>query len=181
MVAAQDEYMSFNIANITCYSPTAPLQYLRDTYAISKGYFYIISYDRKVVYKVNLSNTADVKEFTFGDALVQYIYPMYTGGIHAIFIRTVTTSQGTKQSIYLPGWIYPDGKYLYKDDEISASYEMFAYTGVEGGNLFLPYINQSAAKHGFATNYLGTICNLSSPVVKTSAQSMKVTYTLTDA
>lgn len=119
--------------------------------------------------------------FYGGDALVQYIYPMYTGRIHAIFIRTVTTSQGTKQSIGLPGWIYPDGKYLYKDDEISASYEMFAYTGVEGGNLYLPYINQSAAKHGFATNYLGTICNLSSPVVKTSTQSMKVTYTLTDA
>jgi hypothetical protein len=29
-------------------------------------------------------------------------------------------------------------------------------------------------------NYLGTICNLSNPVVKTAAASLKVIYTLTD-
>jgi hypothetical protein len=32
----------------------------------------------------------------------------------------------------------------------------------------------------WAANYLGTINNLSSPITKTAAQTMKIIYTLTD-
>ena len=56
----------------------------------------------------------------------------------------------------------------------------FYYTALEGEKLNIFPTQANTLFYAYVRNYLGTICNLSSPVVKTSAQSMKITYTLTD-
>ena len=51
---------------------------------------------------------------------------------------------------------------------------------LEGDILNMAKTYRTSFYYSYSRLYLGTICNLSSPVVKTSAQSMKITYTLTD-
>ena len=158
--------------------------------AVCKGYLYIVSYDSKKIYKINLSNVVDRKDFVFEDCTIQSIYPKYNGGVAAIFVHKGTNSSGSTVNYYRTGLIYPDGE--YREDEYgitSTSYKYNAYyAGMEGDNLFIANgYDTSNSSYGsskvyfsYATNYLGTICNLSSPVTKTPEQTMKITYTLTD-
>lgn len=162
-----------------------------DSYcAVCKGYLYIVSYDYKKVYKIDLSNVVDRKEFVFEDCTVEKICPKYNGGLSAIFKHQEKNSSGANVTYYRTGLIYPDGEYREDEYSISSSsckYNAY-YAGSEGENLFIARgyndsrseYSESSTYFAYATNYLGTICNLSSPVVKTSEQSMKITYTLTD-
>lgn len=173
--------LNFSISNITNSSTSSPSYTLNERYAVSKGYLYFVSYDNKILYKVNLSNTVDVKELTFGDNLIQYIYPRYNGGLFGWLSWTGTTSSGTKQKYYSQAIIYPDGEYRYKEEStLTSCGEGNGLWGVEGDNLYNVTFRQSSYYMSYSRLYLGTICNLASPVTKTSAQSMKVTYTLTD-
>ena len=43
-----------------------------------------------------------------------------------------------------------------------------------------PFLKTDLYKGKIIGNYLGTICNLGTPVVKNASQTLKVTYTLTD-
>ena len=100
------------------------------------------------------------------------------------------SSSGKKVDYYRTGLVYQDGE--YREDEFSTTstnckYNAY-YAGVEGDNLFVARghntinysYDTSDTYFAYATNYLGTICNLSSPVTKTPEQTMKITYTLTD-
>ena len=123
----------------------------------------------------------DVKELKFGNCYVFSIFPRYNGGALGWLRWTGTTSSGSKTTYYSPVIIYPDGKYRYKEESTTTSSSSnYSYIGVEADNLFVAYPSGSYIYLSYMKNYLGTICNLSSPIVKTSAQSMKVTYTLTD-
>lgn len=91
------------------------------------------------------------------------------------------TGSGSKTTYHSPAIIYPDGKYKYKEESTATSTNNnYSHIGVEADDLFVVDPNSSSIYLSYMKNYLGTICNLSSPIVKTSAQSMKVTYTLTD-
>ena len=151
--------------------------------AISKGYLYVIRIDKKAVYKIDLSNIADVKEIEFEDKEIVYINPRYSGGIFAQFKWKTIGSSGKIEDAYGFGTVYPDGKYLCTEKPLSTS-ERYScdHVGTEGDNLCMnsTYNGAERIAYGYFANYLGTICNLSSPVVKTSEQSMKITYTLTD-
>ncbi len=173
------EESAFAISNITVKdSATSSRSGLMLSICVSNGYLYIISYDRKSLYKVNLSNTVDVKELTFDENQLWYIYPMYGGGLYAQFSFPVKTSTGETKTYYDMGIIYPDGKYRVNTQSVSSvtTLSMDTYAAFETERI----MRLRAGSIGFDRRYLGTICNLSSPVVKTSAQSMKVTYTLTD-
>jgi hypothetical protein len=148
---------------------------------VSSGYLYFISYDENTLYKVDLSNTVDVKEVNFGSTRCRKIFPMRGGGVFATFEWTGTTSSGSTTTYGSPGIVYPDGKYRMTDESTSSVGYPIYYISHETGHLQRFEVWSSNLYYSFACNYLGTICNLSSPVVKTSAQSMKVTYTLTDA
>lgn len=137
-----------------------------NTCAISKGYLYVLSYDQKKVFRINLSNTVEQKEFTFDDYMIKRIAPKYNGGIYALF------SKGDKKDTV--GIVYPDGEYRH-DEKNQNLDNPWQYASTEGDNLM-----SLISDIGHSFEYLGTICNLSSPVVKTSEQSMKITYTLTD-
>ena len=157
---------------------------------VCKGYLYIVSYDYKKIYEINLSNVVDKKEFVFEDCMVEGICPKYNGGLAAIFKHQGMSSSGKKVDYYRTGLVYQDGE--YREDEFSTTstnckYNAY-YAGVEGDNLFVARghntinysYDTSDTYFTYATNYLGTICNLSSPVTKTPEQTMKITYTLTD-
>ena len=73
-------------------------------------------------------------------------------------------------------YVYPDGAVL----EIPSS----AWLG-RGNRQFGPLVTVAdqydAGQSRVYASYLGTIANLDSPVTKTSSQTMKITYTLTEA
>lgn len=179
----EETEQTFSVINVTSSGSSRISTYGSAYVVICKGYLYFTSYDDTTVYQVNLANTADVKEFKFGDKKVLYIFPAYNGGLVATFFWSIKTSTGSSQTIYSPGYIYPDGKYCCREESTGNGQYLYSYTGFESKKLRrLVSIgsNDYRMYYGFATNYLGTICNLSSPVIKTSAQSMKITYTLTD-
>lgn len=181
----EESEQSFTLENITSGSSSSPSYYLNYTIVVSKGYLYFLSYSKDILYQVNLSNVADIKELKFGVATVVYIYPRYNGGLYGKFIWKGTSSSGSTVTYYGSGYIYSDGKYIYKEESTSTPYNgygnLFYSICFEGNDLVaLNNYNGNNLKYAFMTNYLGTICNLDSPVVKTSAQTMKVTYTLTD-
>lgn len=169
------------VSNVTAKS-TGSTDYTQQFNAVvSNGYLYFISYDEHTLYKVNLSNTVDVTEIGFGSIRCKKVFPMRGGGIFAIFEWTGTTSSGSTTTYGSPGVVYPDNKYrLNEESTSSVGYSQY-YISHESEHLQRFRFWSSTIYCAFACNYLGTICNLSSPVVKTSAQSMKVTYTLTDA
>lgn len=166
------------VANSTTFRSARETIQLVTRMCVSNGYLYFLSYDNRTLYRVNLSNTADVKEYTFGDYSVYWIYPMHGGGLYIQPYRLETTATGSTQNRYRMGFFYPDGKYLIEDDYyVNSSFYMNNYCLYESEKI----LRYGYDNTGIAANYLGTICNLSSPVTKTSSQSMKITYTLTDA
>ena len=179
----EEEMMTFEVSNVTCLSTNQTNYNLNMYHCVSKGYFYFRSYDSYTLYKVNLSNTVDVKEITFGNDIgTIYIFPRYNGGLFAFFVYSTTTTSGAKVNRYNPGWINNNGDFLYLEDN---GYEGIQNTSTfcafEGDNLMFLNGSGTGSTYAFFLNYLGTICNLASPVTKTSAQTMKITYTLTDA
>lgn len=156
---------------------------------VCKGYLYFVSYDEKFLYKVNLTNIVDVEELSFGDEMgARYIYPKYSGGVYVDFWYYGLSSNGSKVKYGSYGWVTNDGKAIYNDKSTSESNHyrsLGSYCRFEGDNLLAAKIFSSssgyAIYYAYIRNYLGTICNLSTPVIKTSAQTMKITYTLTDA
>ena len=143
---------------------------------INEGYLWLIHADNLHVYKIKLSDTAQISLYgPFNDEAVSGIYPMKGGG--------VITSRGIL--------IYPDGNFVIK------RYCRFGHFNYVDENLFMcgstytfdrnasnPNYPGNFSDHTdklLSSNYLGTIMNLGSPITKTSANSMKIIYTLTDA
>ena len=177
----EESDQTFAVNNISPSGSSSPSYYLNENCVVSRGYLYIVQYNGECIYKINLSNTVDVKELKFGNCYVSSIFPRYNGGVLGWLRWTGTTGSGSKTTYYSPAIIYPDGKYKYKEESTATSSSSnYSYIGVEADNLFVAYPSSSYIYLSYMKNYLGTICNLSSPIVKTSAQSMKVTYTLTD-
>jgi hypothetical protein len=147
---------------------------------INKGYLYARSYDGTSIYIVNLSNTVDIKVFTFDNSgSFENMSPMlYNGGIQYQYHY-----QKDGNTYYRTGFLYPDATHseeavngsavalpsiLYSDGKILVTYH---YDG---------YYDNDRIRTGLRCAYLGTINNLSSPVTKNASQTMKITYTLTD-
>ncbi len=150
---------------------------------VSNGYLYILSYDRKSVYRVLLTDTSDVRQIT--PAMTNYsvmdngIYPHRDGGLWTLFCFAIPNSTGGTDNRRTRGILHEDGEcrcdlavyntgfwYLkeycgYVTDDL----RMFS-----SGNVF----------SNACQNYIGTICNLEEPITKTDLNSLKVTYTITD-
>lgn len=179
----EEAEQTFPVANVTSSGSSRISNYGNAYTVICRGYLYFVSYDNTTIYQVNLANTVDVKEFKFGEKKVPYIFPAYNGGLVGLFSWSIKTSTGASQTIYTPGYIYPDGKYCCREESTGSSSDLYDYISYETDQLKRIMSCTSNGNYMYlalASNYLGTICNLSSPVIKTSAQSMKITYTLTD-
>lgn len=179
-----EENITFSIDNVMLAGSSIPSNCtVFDTYCtISKGFLYALERYRKELYKIDLSNTVDVKSFTFDKYTIECICPMFNGGIFSNFKWSETnSSSGKLETKYSPGVIYSDGEYRCIEKS-STNARNSSYMAVEADNLMTGYCNVGSGSVSLChvENYLGTICNLSSPVTKTSEQTMKITYTLTD-
>ena len=120
------------------------------------------------VYRISKTNLADVVEYTVADSGV---YPMSVYG-------NDVAAAGAGGNFGTHSILYPDGTIVRKTGQTQASVsnggmpEVGMYFGGSYSNT-----NQMMRR----ANYLGTIANLDSPVTKTSSQTMKITYTLTEA
>lgn len=145
--------------------------------AYSNGYLFWVAYDRKSIYKINLSNVADVKQIAAENEIVY------------------TDSHNTLTS--LPSGVILGQKFYISDDKINYS-DVYdngqgnQLNGYGGGVLVGPYLFSYDSFENYYNYYIGsctslipqylaTINNLSSPVTKTADKTMKITYTLTEA
>jgi len=158
------------------------------TPVISNGYVYIPKYDTassgsyyayasSTLYKVNLTNFADITEISTGDA-----FPTYTDCDGISLCRLADGS-----ILYGDRWVRPDdscvtisalaGDLGWYIDNFNADHPVFLFR-----TFMVAGIKESGDTLGcIAVNpyYLATINNLSSPVTKTADKTMKITYTLT--
>lgn len=150
---------------------------------VSNGFAYFMSYDRHKIYKVELANTVNIMEINLGTEHTiydngMYLVPVRTGGIRVV----AQENQGDGNYHAHLFLISEDGAYTM--DRIDRNSSSWHYTDYESGpqteSLLTLNIRNYPDRLDLTPNYLGTICNLSSPVVKTAAASLKVIYTLTD-
>ena len=150
---------------------------------VSNGFAYFMSYDRHKVYKVELANTLNVVEINLGTTHTiyddgRYMVPVRTGGIRLV----AAENQGDGNYHAHLFLISQDGAYTM--DRIDRNNNYWYQTDYEAGSQTEDLLNMCPRVYSeyiaLVPNYLGTICNLSNPVVKTAAASLKVIYTLTD-
>lgn len=138
--------------------------------AIRDNYLYCYKYnDYTKIYKINLDNVTDI-------SIIEVANP--SGSYASIGYDEVTN--------YI---IVGNRQIIFPDDEVFlATREFYSYgahnTVVRDG------VKELIRKQGYSygmrivamnRSYLATINNLASPVVKTAAQTMKITYTITDS
>ena len=117
----------------------------------------------ETVYRITKSNTADVESYPTGTNLLSYLIPAKND---IIFLY------GSRYAV-----MYPDGTIKMLGSGNSPSGMIRSV-----GDWFYSLVSNATSNNVFIKNtYLGTIANLDSPVTKTSAQTMKITYTLTEA
>ena len=125
---------------------------------VSKGYLYFGSDSSNVVYKMALDNLSDVTSYTMTGKPSSFLQ-MPNGGV-------IVYDNGKRHLLY------PDGTDIETDSTDSS-----ITVGTLTNGIFLP---ESTGQVYTNKGYLGTICNLGSPVTKTVETTMKITYTLTD-
>lgn len=142
---------------------------------IKDGYLYAINRDRNRIYKININNPVDISVIELG--------------------KEVRTSKYGGEYCYLYKW----GDYILgyefaidKKDQVIVN-SVSDYSGEGIPNLMMDPKTIGPLVIGFGgyeerfykllflhTPYLGTINNLSSPILKTADKTMKITYTLTE-
>lgn len=141
---------------------------------VRNGYLYVPAYDKKGIYKISLSNSADVTLIPFGftskwkplcetgtcEVYMTLIGDLIVGGDFQILAdNTVVHTQG---SVRLNNAATP----LFQHKQF-----LIGWGGSYGKEYRSAYL---------LTPYLASINNLSSAVVKTVDKTMKLTYTLTE-
>lgn len=141
----------------------------------SKGFFYIRGRDSKRLYIVEIGNPANIKEVDFnGATFYDGIRENYEGGV---VLRLNEPYQASSR--YVSVFVYPDGKmvnlHATRNTQGAAYFETDHLTGFH-------FVTGSYAKMELILTpwYLGSICNLDTPVIKTPSTDMKITYTLTN-
>lgn len=151
---------------------TYPERYVKS--CIRDGYLYVAAYNKNGIYKINLSNSADVKlidlGFTskfksLGESGTCELCMTVVGDIiigSDFQIRKDDTVVKTQGSVRLKAAATP----LFQYKEF-----LFCWGGNYGKESRCAYL---------LTPYLASINNLSSAVVKNTDKTMKITYTLTE-
>ena len=169
---------------------------LKNNYGkIIQGSYLVMSYDGHSFYKIDSANPQDIKQITLPDGYYIHGYnvwqsPAKGGGLYfpVSINRTVgekTTTYYRYAILYPDGTIVLDGKDLTSlDYRVSTSNTKFGTTlSLDDGYAFGWHEEYySPELYGFyMSNYLGTIANLKTPIVKNASQTLKITYSLVDA
>lgn len=142
---------------------------------LKDGYLYVISSDKRIIYKMNVNNPVDISSIELG--------------FKSDF------SKGEDTDVYMYQWgdfILGYDFTITKDDKVIKNYGK-NYSGKPLKDIMTPTIEMGPFRIGYRafnetlykylylhTPYLGTINNLSSPILKTADKTMKITYTLTE-
>lgn len=133
-------------------------------FAVTENYYWRV-YSNKA-YRISKTNLADVTEYSLPSTCYM-IWPVGNDLVACAYSST--------RPMYV---LYADGTVETRDGGASASFNQGGPTEV---GLFYSGTTQYQGQLYMRNNYLGTIANLDSPVTKTSSQTMKITYTLTEA
>lgn len=168
-------------------------QFLNDYHKVVAGHYMVVSYDRHSIYKISISNPQDIRQITLPDDF--YVYdshywrsPMKNGGM--IFTVYIDRTRGGQTIRYLRSAIlYPDYTIVLQgfDTQAQSGYYIRDHLNLpfDDGYIFGGMPGDSSQtqyqRARFISNYLGTIANLQTPIVKNASQTLKVTYTLIDA
>ena len=158
---------------------------------VCKGVYYRLGATRKTIHIIPLSNPASFSTIRIiSDDSPDYIDNLlrvcpHEGGVYYVIYHYLST--GTEWN---NGILYPDGVYLTLEipgENNNGTSNWWPYLTDCADDLIVFTATAwytSSYNHNigrdWATNYLGTINNLSSAVTKTAAQTMKIVYTLTD-
>jgi len=181
------------------------IQLREQVVSISGNKAILLGNNQRYSYIVDLSNTSNIITVDAGENsyFVRYNYnngKSFFGNGNGIFRTTVEhlTGEGNQQRNCMLAIIYGDGTLKESETWKSGSGYIYNYNvnfsraklykqldvGYHGFNdwsedkrVFKVIIS---SEHHLITDYLGTICNLASPVVKNNTQTMKITYDLID-
>lgn len=161
---------TYNITNRTGVS----LSY--NTGGVYGGYLYIGEYNSNQSYKINLESDTDYAQLSGVNTALDFqrccfwnhgrIFAL-CGGLNSWNYRLAAVDPATNKARYTQNYLN-DSKGNTKK-----------WVAVTGSNVAFAVMNDGS---GFLVpcNYLATINNLSSPVTKTAAQTMKVIYTISE-
>lgn len=149
--------------------------YSRDNTLCYDGYIYLMPYSGTYnIYREEIGNAANVQKI---DVAVRQSCPIFAKDKRVYFANP---------SSYSPSW----GLYIVETDSFTLKYPEAKYLYDASGRQFVPIkgvpmtyfmsCGTSDGVFGIRTDYLATINNLDSPVVKTAEKTMKVTYTLSE-
>lgn len=183
----KSDHVKVNIGVTTYYYSTYDYckYFSHNQWHIKNRVLYLMSRSRKIIYIINLDNVAAKRAITVistdsRDYIIHIhdIQP-HDGGVYLLVYHYTTTSYQ-----YRNGILYPDGTSIILDIEGTNDESYWGYKWVYSDELEMfgtPYSSDGhRARIGWIANYLGTINNLASAITKTSAQTMKIIYTLTD-
>ncbi len=142
---------------------------------LRKGYLYVAAYNKQGVYKINVSNSADVTLIPFG--FTSKWKPLCEAGTCELYMTLIgdIIVGGDFQILADDSIVHTQGSArLYNEATPLFQYKNFLVGW--GGS----YGNEYRGVY-LLTPYLATINNLGSAVVKNTDKTMKITYTLTEA
>lgn len=158
-------------------------------HTIVDGHFMVVSYDLHSIYRVDIKNPVDIRQIVLPEGYYVHGENFWRtaalgGGLFftAYTNRTVGTQTVT---YYCNAILYPDYTVVL-DGAFSSDIRIARHVSLPFANGYLfggdDYGYSRQYVYGrYASNYLGTIANLATPIVKNASQTLKVTYTLTDA
>ena len=141
---------------------------------VRNGYLYVLAYNKKGIYRINLSNQADVTLIEFG--FTSKWKPLCDAGSCEVYMTLVgdLIVAGDFQITAADEVIHTQGSVRLNDAAtplFQYKHFLFGWGGSYGSEFRTAYL---------LTPYLASINNLSSAVVKTVDKTMKITYTLTE-
>lgn len=202
---ARVDYVEINYSNLSNITISQLQNFtLGETYlndgngTASNGYFYFCANNRRGIYKVEIANTANVQLFvlpegywlTNYDGNEQFIINANPNG--GVFFGCYTVASNGASGYYdhfrgfmnEQGAFSIDGQYWNRDSNTSVISHYLKYRNnqfLQGWEYGYNYgFNHYYYVGKMLGNYLGTICNLGTGIVKNASQTLKVTYTLTD-
>ena len=138
---------------------------------IRNGYLYILAYNRKGVYKINVNDPADITLIPLGITTNDYGVGNGTSP-NCVMVLIEDILVGKEFMI-----LADDTVVLTKGDDklVAMASPVFQW------KQYLIYFTSTHRNIYMLAPYLATINNLPEAVVKTADKTMKITYTLTEA
>lgn len=141
---------------------------------VCNGYLYVPAYNKKGIYKINISNSSDVTLIDFG--FTSKWKPLCDAGTCEVYMTLIgdIIIAGDFQVLANDTIVHTQGS-ARLNDSATPLFQYKEFLVGWGGSYGNEYRNIY-----LLTPYLASINNLTSAVVKTVDKTMKITYTLTE-